>query len=556
MWTRHWHAPHHPHHHHHHPVTAANNPHRRRSEAEEKQAETEEKQEEEAKDEAEDPHEKTALLVGSTTCSGSGSDSSSEQKRLLLKRGYSDDDLPELWTFSRRMAHQLSKFSWYLPPRKNEGQNTSTSTTTTTNTSTNSNKMLHDAWGFFEHVTLPRHFINTNTNPNQKQNLEKAQPGEVKFPTKLYSVWKTHEDDLSDFGIGVGLYFFTLRALAVIFLIAGLINLPAMLYYASPQYNDDIRGHLDFILRGSAICTDQRWAPCPSCRWHDWDYFPRQYDRYAQTVLLQKQQNKKTAVVVVTEQSLQFIKVNSCSFGYTLGFYALISVGFMAMALYVLCFVILRKREIVFDEQAQTAQDYSLRVENPPQDAHDPEEWKAFFSQFGMVTACTIALENEVLVQALVERRRLLIQLEAMLKPGIEFDKHDLDHAVANSSIPKQQTPSWWKKTFLRSCSASDIRDKIKLLDEDIQDLSQQIYKVADVFVTFETEHAQRKALKSMSLSYLAPIQHAMGKTVVPEQYLFRSKHLLNVEEAPEPTAVRWAELHTTVSVRSWRNAL
>lgn len=39
----------------------------------------------------------------------------------------------------------------------------------------------------------------------------------------------------------------------------------------------------------------------------------------------------------------------------------------------------LRRQEVQFDEDEQTAQDYSIRITNPPADATDPEEWRRFF---------------------------------------------------------------------------------------------------------------------------------------------------------------------------------
>ena len=35
--------------------------------------------------------------------------------------------------------------------------------------------------------------------------------------------------------------------------------------------------------------------------------------------------------------------------------------------------------EIVFDEEEQTAQDYSVPIKNTPLEAFDPEEWIDFF---------------------------------------------------------------------------------------------------------------------------------------------------------------------------------
>jgi hypothetical protein len=519
-----------------------------------------------------------------------------EQTRLIGASGsyesstsFNEDDHPEHWTFSRKLALFLSKYSWYHPiggageevggssysmrDEISEKGEAAASAAAEADEETffdtcsseqeqqkllnpyhptaDPRQMLKEAWGYWEHVTLPRYFAFSRS----KQNLEKAKPGESALATRLYGVWETRETDLSEFGIGVGLYFYTLRCLAVIFLIAGLINIPSMMYYASLDYNDDARGGLDWILRGSAICTDERWAPCPTCRWHDWDYFPYKYDRYAQTL-----QIRKTTERLIREESLHFIKVNSCSFGYTLGFYALVSVVFLAVPLYVLCFIMLRKQEIILDEAAQTAQDYSVRVDNPPPDASDPEEWKAFFDQFGqkddgndaiqekhVITCCTVALGNEVLVRALVERRQYLIQLESLMKPGATFNKHNLDHAVENS-LAKDDS-SWWQKILFGSGSASDIRQKIRSLDEEIEELTKQTYKVTSVFVCFESEHAQRAALSALSVSSLAPLRHKWGSPVLPKHLLFRGEHLLKVVEAPEPTAVRWHQLDTTFAV-------
>jgi len=39
----------------------------------------------------------------------------------------------------------------------------------------------------------------------------------------------------------------------------------------------------------------------------------------------------------------------------------------------------IRRQEVQFDEDEQTAQDYSIRISNPPHDATDPEEWRTFF---------------------------------------------------------------------------------------------------------------------------------------------------------------------------------
>ena len=67
----------------------------------------------------------------------------------------------------------------------------------------------------------------------------------------------------------------------------------------------------------------------------------------------------------------------------------------------------LRHMEVQFDEDEQTAQDYSIIINNPPDDATDPEEWKEYFKAAfdAHVTGCTVAVDNDILVRTLVERR-------------------------------------------------------------------------------------------------------------------------------------------------------
>ena len=57
------------------------------------------------------------------------------------------------------------------------------------------------------------------------------------------------------------------------------------------------------------------------------------------------------------------------------------------------------------DEAEQTAQDYSILVQDPDADATNPDEWQQFFSQFGHVSYVTVAIDNGDLVHKLADRR-------------------------------------------------------------------------------------------------------------------------------------------------------
>lgn len=119
-----------------------------------------------------------------------------------MERTYTDRS--EHMTLGRRIAGYFSKYSWYHPMQDDE--------------------RITAAWAYFEHFILPRRHFSSGI---------KAKPGHNTSETRLYSVWATREVDLAELGVGIGIYFFTLRCLAIVFLLAGLINVPNLMYYNS-----------------------------------------------------------------------------------------------------------------------------------------------------------------------------------------------------------------------------------------------------------------------------------------------------------------------------------
>jgi hypothetical protein len=106
----------------------------------------------------------------------------------LVSRRHDDtykDEVHEM-TLGRRLARHLSQYRWYNPHAENP-----------------LGPSLDRAWAYFEHVTLPRHF---KPNERSRDVNRRAEAGEDKEPTQLYSVLNTRESDLGDFGLGVGEY--------------------------------------------------------------------------------------------------------------------------------------------------------------------------------------------------------------------------------------------------------------------------------------------------------------------------------------------------------------
>ena len=447
-------------------------------------------------------------------------------------------DAVEDMTYGRRLARKLSKHAWYNPHVADSRQSVSAEGNGEVEVLDVIPPSLDSAWAYFEHYTLPRHLLPKSkstveaTDSNKKRwsgvvkrtkkrdVLLRAKYGERDEPTRLYNFVTTPESEFSDFGIGMATYFWTVRVLAIILLLAGFINVPTMIFFSSTDYSELGQSSVSsFGVVGSAICTDQVWKACPTCSRSDWSDFPTEYERFAST------------------GSLNFILRNECRYRLSEGIVALVSLLFMCISIYVMGYVS-KRREVKYDESQQTTSDYSLEVENPPLDAKNPNEWRDFFSQFGndQVTFCTIALDNEDLVRALVQRRNLVNQIEYLIRPGIRFDKDNL-----NAMVKHCYPAPLWKKLFLFASDAPTLLRKVREKEEAIKKLAAQEQNVSNVFVTFQTEQAQRLALENLSVRRLDVWTNATSR--IPESLLFRGKHVLSVREPPEPSSVRWEDL-------------
>lgn len=69
---------------------------------------------------------------------------------------------------------------------------------------------------------------------------------------------------MGDFGISWGMYFSSLLYTAILMFLAGLMNIPNMIYFASNEYSDSQEG-VSWYLKGSAVCAQYEFVPCPSC---------------------------------------------------------------------------------------------------------------------------------------------------------------------------------------------------------------------------------------------------------------------------------------------------
>ena len=407
---------------------------------------------------------------------------------------------------------------------------------------------LVKAWAYFEHVTLPRYIYEPKRRKRKSlwqrfirrvflkgsQQLERATPGEMHRPTKLYSPLFTPISQMGDFGLGVGLHFTTLRAMTMVTFLLGLINIPSMWYYSSQEYSDGQEG-VPYFLQGSAICTRTRWVPCPTC---NSTQFSRHMDRLANT----------TKFTNGREQTLMFVLQNQCD-GAT---FQLARVNFATIVFLVVGLIALQAYQIraeqQFDEDEETAQDYSVVVKNPPADALDPDEWRDYFQNtfHARVAVVTIGMDNDLLVKTLVERREVLRKLELQLEPGAPLDVLSL--ARLATSIERKRN-ALQRLTALLMPGVPELFGKLVVLTSKVQGLAQQKFDVRNVFVSFEREKTRIRILNEFALGTMVYWGFLKHKVANKPHLRFRGR-LLMIGQPDEPSTIRWQDLNARLRVR------
>mmetsp|Transcript_36119 Transcript_36119/g.52922 ORF Transcript_36119/g.52922 Transcript_36119/m.52922 type:complete len:866 (-) Transcript_36119:573-3170(-) len=378
----------------------------------------------------------------------------------------------------------------------------------------------------------PTSYATTNLPPQQKQDgqggytkierretvalLERGKSG---IKTGLYPAWTTPMSEFRNFGIGVAVYFETMRALAVICLVAGLLYLPSIMYYDSTSYDETGRSSIGWQLRGSLMCHDTKWVPCPTCTLDDWADSPRRY--------------------AIAENNLVFVLANECAdIRLREGLQHLVVILFLAIAIFALGFH-QKKLELQYDEAILSASDYSIKVDDPPLDATDPDEWKEFFSRFegAHVTYVTVGLDNKHVVNALIKRRLLLQKLRQLHRSEHGTKEHQnatLEDLIAIATKRKPRLA----RSFIKT-------------EEKCRNLlsPEKTYGTTSIFVTFETESAQRNVLRALSVGHKDILQNNVLALNDPN-HAFRGKYVLSVAEAPEPSTIRWQDQDATLMMK------
>jgi hypothetical protein len=375
---------------------------------------------------------------------------------------------------------------------------------------------LATAWRFMWSVGMPRRLEDPPGSAQFRQN-RRGERGGALYPLLGPT------SDLADFGLGVALYFYTLLALGGACLLAFAVQAPSFAYFYSNDYSAGQPG-VEWTLRGSAACTNVACVVLNTSAAAAGPPFFPVAGLAASACAVDPQTQLPLAAPADVAPGTTHAITRDCALSWVTG-----ATDIGAFCVLMLAIALFRRFQGALtrslDESVQTCQDYAVMVHDPDSGAVDPDEWRAFFEQFGPVASVTVALNNG----------SLLRQLSAARLAKQRLAEHEGDDAEAELQ------------------AEADAADKAVRNTVANVNSGYSAFKVARVFVVFEAEAAQRKCLSQLSAGVL--VAHfdwtcACCPDQVRERRLFRGTNRLRVSEAVEPSEVIWHNLGVHVQQR------
>mmetsp|Transcript_22556 Transcript_22556/g.32971 ORF Transcript_22556/g.32971 Transcript_22556/m.32971 type:complete len:978 (-) Transcript_22556:237-3170(-) len=348
----------------------------------------------------------------------------------------------------------------------------------------------------FRNTLLPRRIADKT----QPSGYRMALPGELfdenGEPAKLYDFFESKANALDEFGVGVSLYFRTLKAFCIVFLICGCVSLLAV---DANRVNQVQKSH-------------SGPAEEPNC---DGTYSPD----------VETPMRMTGSVYGVTREDLKFNRQGVADI-----------VTCVLTTLVALVANYIEKSEVEkIDEAQQTTSDYSVVVENPPTTRSEPRDYYEFFSQFGQVVLVTVAKKNGQLLRAIARKKLLTTRFAALETP------------VACYSLPP---PIISALRYLREVgvlpSVASLTRDIEKVTSRIEGLCNRDYEPWRVFVTFNTEAERENCLSRMAVGKLDIWMNRASKN---SHCAFHGK-VLRVKKAPEPSDIIYEHSHTSFVIR------
>mmetsp|Transcript_5867 Transcript_5867/g.8808 ORF Transcript_5867/g.8808 Transcript_5867/m.8808 type:complete len:978 (+) Transcript_5867:167-3100(+) len=326
--------------------------------------------------------------------------------------------------------------------------------------------------------------------PTQKTGYRLSRPGELKCENgnkaMLYKTWGNGIKHLDEFGIGISLYF--RQVLFVAFILALCVGTYGYSIQNSIlKINMDSKDTTPYLLYGSVFGS--------------------------------------------TRFDLDFI-----SYGVP---------DLAVVAFLLICLAVAKKAQDKavqkIDEAQQTPQDYSVCITNPPENIVDPDVYYDHFSDYGDIVFITVCLNNGIVMKKVREKIEVENRLIAMITNS-QYDEFDPKKAdILQSSLP------FWQQFLQRYNlyeTKESLRKRLKGIKCDLHGLGQRPYIPVKVYITFNTEKAQRKCLQALSSGTF----YDKGG----DENMVGGK-LVNIKEAKEPSSIIWENLHHTKLERFFR---
>jgi len=368
-----------------------------------------------------------------------------------------------------------------------------------------------------------------------------------------YGMWSTAAfsktgGDFKEFGIGLGLYFKSEMVFGCLLFVMMLITSPTINYYGSVEYSNEQSGtdllgaEVVGLNAGTAACTKQIFV------WINGKYGPSGPLGVNEAI-------PRTLPTYNEYWELMGGTVrNTCLLTEEQGWLDLTAAGLFIV--FVIIFGIFVDHQIEeMDEAVQTTQDYSVVVTDPPADAKECDEWKDYFSQFGVVASVTIAIDNAKIMKALgtekyLRRQRKLEQLydqDAELAEVEDDENAERLVACCRSTVICAPMATVLQGLGIGRDEAwcvSELEKNKAVLEEVLKD--EHPHDVMQVFVIFDTEQGQRRCLSELRVGDIpAALDNAPSRWAEDATYKFRGEHILHVEEAQEPSEIMWHNLGT-----------
>lgn len=289
-----------------------------------------------------------------------------------------------------------------------------------------------------------------------------ARIGELRSGDEIaqeYTFW-TPDEAFNEFGIGISLYFRTIKTLFVVVIVCSLISLVAINENAKSNPNENIP---------AGCATDD------NCVQDTPDFLVGSvYGATRDSLKLSKQGAADIAVcVLLTVFSLaaSFLEGDAIESA---------------------------------DAAQQTIQDYSVVIKNPPQEVTDPQVYYDKYKRFGDIVFVTVARRNGALLRALANKKVLDSELTGILAVKTAAAQPD---SKVKFTMNKQEDLT----AFQLTCQATlgmyrtveYLEKQLEVVNNTIRGLAQSDFEPWRVFITFDREKSRLDCLAATSVTTL-----------------------------------------------------